>query len=221
MLTETWLNPSILNAELFNDNYVVYRRDREITELQKKKDGGGVLIAVSRKYNSQKIISWESSCEDLWVVIDLPSHNSVTKLALCGVYLPPPVHSQLLSSFVTNCSSILDKFDGKLSILGDFNLNAIDWTIVSGDYPSSTKVKHHSNLCNILIDFTYANNLRQCNTIKNHNDKVLDLVLTDLSPCTVKESCNVLCPIDPLHPALDISFKLVELDSLTLNTNNF
>lgn len=49
ILCETWLNSSILSSELFDDRFVVYRRDRETSNFRIKKEGGGVLIAVSKK----------------------------------------------------------------------------------------------------------------------------------------------------------------------------
>ncbi|CAB3251213.1 unnamed protein product [Arctia plantaginis] len=49
VLTETWLNSSVLSTELFDDRYVVYRRDRESSGFHPGKEGGGVLVAVSRR----------------------------------------------------------------------------------------------------------------------------------------------------------------------------
>lgn len=43
--TETWLNDSVYDRELFNSKYIVYRRDRETTSLGSKR-GGGVLVAI-------------------------------------------------------------------------------------------------------------------------------------------------------------------------------
>ena len=47
--TETWLNPSIFDAELEADDYTIYRRDRQ------KTIGGGVLIAVHKSINSTEL----------------------------------------------------------------------------------------------------------------------------------------------------------------------
>lgn len=56
ILCETWLNSSILSSELFDDRFVVYRRDRETSNFRIKKEGGGVLIAVSKKKLIQTVL---------------------------------------------------------------------------------------------------------------------------------------------------------------------
>lgn len=54
-LTETWLNTSVFDAELFNPNYTVYRVDRSPANSSKSK-AGGVLIAV-KSHIPSKIVS--------------------------------------------------------------------------------------------------------------------------------------------------------------------
>lgn len=46
-LTETWLNDSFHNNDLFDDHFMVWRRDRNY-ELTGQDFGGGVLVAVRR-----------------------------------------------------------------------------------------------------------------------------------------------------------------------------
>lgn len=46
--TETWLNASITDSEIFPSNYNVYRKDRE-------KTGGGVLVAISKIFLSSSV----------------------------------------------------------------------------------------------------------------------------------------------------------------------
>lgn len=65
IFTETWLNSSVFDSELFDSRYVVYRRDRESSGFHSKKDGGGVLVAVSARFQSVRLKSLESKCEDL------------------------------------------------------------------------------------------------------------------------------------------------------------
>jgi hypothetical protein len=42
--TETWLDPTITNRQIFPPNYNIYRKDRK-----GNKTGGGVLIAINDK----------------------------------------------------------------------------------------------------------------------------------------------------------------------------
>ncbi|OWR41402.1 putative endonuclease/reverse transcriptase [Danaus plexippus plexippus] len=72
LLTEPWLNGSVLDSEVFDGRYTIYRRDRETSiRSSHKKSGGGVLIAVSNKYFSSRSIDLESDCQDLWVSIQM------------------------------------------------------------------------------------------------------------------------------------------------------
>lgn len=202
ILTETWLNSSINSCELFDSRYVVYRRDREICSSSIKKDGGGVLIAVSQKYASQRIFEYESSCEDLWVSLNVSLCKSVKKLNICAIYLPPPVQQFTLNNFIVKCNSIIDSSESLTCIVGDFNLSSIDWLQVQ----NIANFCQTSRLSQELIDFCYTNNLTQINCIKNSKDKILDLVLLNV-PQSEVTSANGLCAADPLHPPLEIVLK--------------
>lgn len=63
----------------------------------------------------------------------------------------------------------------KISILGDFNLPAIKWTLTS-----DVAVPHkYGNIeSDALPNFSYLN-LKQFNTIKNNKDSILDLILSN------------------------------------------
>lgn len=67
-LTETWLSSSITDGELFEERYLVCRRDRDYNSTQQSK-GGGVLIAVRMEYKSACRIDWNYSAENVWVTI--------------------------------------------------------------------------------------------------------------------------------------------------------
>lgn len=101
VFTETWLNSGVHDNELFDDRYNVFRRDRESSGFHNKKDGGGVLIAVSKHLKSHRLHLCESDCEDLWVKIEMHDKTGKSKiLYICSVYLPPPVQQN-------NCIAIM------------------------------------------------------------------------------------------------------------------
>lgn len=87
VITESWLNESVMDAEILNDNYVIYRRDR-CTSDSSKHEGGGVLIAVLKSLNSTRKFELESLHEDIWVQIS--SNNN--KINICAIYLPLQCH---------------------------------------------------------------------------------------------------------------------------------
>ncbi|KAL4721600.1 hypothetical protein ACJJTC_002783 [Scirpophaga incertulas] len=63
--TETNLNESVHDSEMFASHFNVFRRDRHTTCITKY-DGGGVLIAVRDSFNVIRQANWESAVEDLW-----------------------------------------------------------------------------------------------------------------------------------------------------------
>ncbi|CAH2084629.1 unnamed protein product [Euphydryas editha] len=199
---KTWLKEDVVSSELFDIRYNVFRRDRQKSGLNLKKEGGGVLIAVSKKFTATAMRNWQSECEDLWVTVDIGTSSSI---AICVAYLPPPVQKQTLKHFMDNFNSVTEKLNKYHSIvIGDFNMGSIDWTQlqVAADLtvPSST----HSILFKDFLDFTHLNNLEQYNTVYNVNNKILDLVLADQLFCQVTEATVSLSKIDPHHPPLDI-----------------
>lgn len=218
ILTETWLNDSVSSRELFDDRYIVYRRDRVVSESGGKKDGGGVLIAILKSIKSIRKLDWESECEDLWVILDLPVSTSVCQLALCGVYLPPPVRSILLDHYVESCFKVLGGSNTYFCLVGDFNLGDINWDLVS----DSSCGYIPPGCCHSLLEMVYIHKLNQLNHIRNKSNRILDLVLTNLpiSVCSIEESCSVLSVIDPLHPALEISVAKVSENNLSYNLSN-
>lgn len=65
-ITESWLDSSISDSEYISDNYIVYRKDREKSEINATK-GGGVLIAVKKQitselYETKEMLPLECTC---------------------------------------------------------------------------------------------------------------------------------------------------------------
>lgn len=76
MLTETWLSETKFSAEFFDPKFTVYRKDRHSSMIQEEK-GGGVLIAINSKYDSEIISIGElESLEAICVKIALRSSNT-------------------------------------------------------------------------------------------------------------------------------------------------
>lgn len=218
VLTETWLNSSVLSSELFDGRYVVYRRDRESSGLVQGKEGGGVLIAVLKKINSKRVTQWESKCEDLWIVISSGNLPASRQIALCATYLPPPIQLSTLEHFINSCNIVFESCKNNMDILiiGDFNLSKIDWE----------RIDQHTINCNLpatckhFMDFINVCKLTQLNHIKNCSHRILDLVLSSLTSCDVSASTNNLVNIDRHHPPLNIDVNLPFKTRLPYVTNN-
>lgn len=216
VLTETWLKDSVFSSELFDSRYKVFRRDRETSGFHKAKDGGGVLIAVARNFTANRQCTWESDCEDLWVTVSV---TPKLKVAICAVYIPPPVHCHILEHFLDKYNMVSDKKDLHIILIGDFNLSSIDWSFVNGTTDSGTPAPPAMNtkINQTFIDFTHLNNLMQCNNVANVKNKILDLVLVDSLECTVAEAPKCLSKIDPYHPPLEIQLRYSSQNFLKLH----
>lgn len=184
-----------------------------------KKDGGGVVILVSKCLKSKMQLSWNSLSEDIWVTI---STQKSVKLHLCCVYLPPQTD---MSIYRAHCSKIIELTllypKDKFLIVGDYNLMGVKWL---------TKDKHFEPLYTSNLDFylevintMHLCNLHQYNGCINVNNRILDLVF-----CS--ENVNVTLCNDPIskidmhHMPIEITINfepVKELNSKQCNSYNF
>ncbi|CAG4949239.1 unnamed protein product [Colias eurytheme] len=209
IFTETWLCSGIFDSEIFDGKFTVYRRDRETSSLYRHKSiGGGVLVAVSNKLVSSRMHNWESNCEDLWVTIELQSQksNGHSLLKLCAVYLAPPIRVDVFDHFIDNCHTALERScDNFTLIVGDFNLPGINWVTQDNAPYLITSDTSTGYLKDRLIDFNALHNLQQYNNIQNFQNKILDLILSDISEIRVAQSSNPVREVDRFHPPLEIT----------------
>lgn len=210
VFTETWLCSGIYDSEMFDDNYRVYRRDRESSSHSNyKKMGGGVLIAVSNRFNSIRMHEWESNLEDLWIKIAFGSNDNRNYLKLCGVYLPPPVQSDIFEGFLENCCSVIHKNSESPTLLvGDFNLRSIDWIDNDTNQCLVPSPVSSGSLKNALFDFMSLHNLNQYNSVRNSQNKILDLLISDCEQINVNNCCTPIRAIDKFHPAIEFCLVL-------------
>lgn len=85
LITETWLKDSILDSELADNRYSVFRRDRG-------SHGGGVMALCSKRLCARARADWSSDqldLECLWITVEGHSLNSDRDLHIGLVYMPP------------------------------------------------------------------------------------------------------------------------------------
>ena len=214
-LTETWLNSNIFSEELFDDRYVVYRRDRETT-MSSSKEGGGVLAAVSKKLISSRKMMCESDYEDLWLVIK-PNNYSKFFMYLCIVYIPPSLPINDFNIQVSQMQNVYLKHvnaQTQFIAIGDFNLPEIQWasdlafnseTLSPTNYPTK-KARH-------LLDMFSICNFHQYNCLANNHGNILDLVLSDRKNLKIYPTVG-LSSADHHHPPFEIDMKLENIKYL-------
>ena len=170
-ITETWLNSSVENSEIFESGYSVFRRDRE-TSASKKQDGGGVLIALRQEYQAVLHPDWQSEAEDIWVSIYTENRG---KIHLCCVYLPPGDDNAFFC-FTSNLYRLFNTVSSDtVLICGDFNMPEMLW-VSKPDY-SHLIPQNPARKYNDLLDTFGFYGIMQFNYITNTNNKILDLIL--------------------------------------------
>lgn len=213
-LTETWLLEDIVDCELFDSRYCVWRRDRNYAQTNQTR-GGGVLIAVRKDLLTTYNHVWQSSAEDIWITITLkPKGNrgNSLKLNICTVYICKEncgnSFETQLGNFSIKLSEIIQSRPlEKFLVLGDFNVSSISWA------PSSNGLRAYNVSGEYLLEF--INNLNLCNldqynSVVNKYERILDLVLCN-DYVIVSGCLDPLVPEDPYHSALCIKVSFVEL----------
>jgi hypothetical protein len=93
--TETWLNDSVHNSEIFPPNYNIYRRDR--------RDGfGGVLIAVKADIVSEHL-DVEINTESVYTSITLEKGK---QLIVGALYRPPSSSIEYMDNMCTTLETL-------------------------------------------------------------------------------------------------------------------
>lgn len=216
-LTETNLNNSVFDSEVVDTRYNIFRRDRMDTCSQKR-EGGGVLLAVLKKFEVARQASWDSSLEDIWLTI-IPESRDSPRLNICVCYLPPDISCDKLEEFYAHCQKlILNDFpDDKFLLVGDFNTP--DYHTVSlNSLNISTNVSNPSRKCTLINELIALCNLTQCNHVTNTNGRLLDLVLSGFDGVTVGESF-CLSRLDKHHPAIVIEIPVFKVSKYLKRCN--
>lgn len=175
-LTETWLNGDYFSHELFDERYVVIRRDRCKATYKRRRRrrrknlrGGGVCVAVRKsEFKAIHQADWQSeSVEDIWVtLIDLKEQRTHLNCA----YIPGVTTTATFDSFFNGITErVTSLANDKVLILGDQNVPEF----FNSSLPRGSKF----DSLNELIDLC---GLTQLNSIPNRlSNTVLDLIFAN------------------------------------------
>lgn len=191
-ITETWLSSDFSSAEYFNPRmYSVYRRDRPFHQVGLSR-GGGVLLALKNN-----IVVTQLDLTELLNSLDLVDivGCKCTINSFCFyvyvIYISRTPTADTLETLLDYfCESHLHT--KHLLILGDFNI------------PNFANDLIDDTLSRLLINFANFLNLTQCNSVKNHQGKLLDLIFSNI-PCTITRDNIPFVAADAFHPALIIT----------------
>jgi exonuclease III len=194
-INETWFNDRIQDSEILNNNYDIYRNDRNNGKLYNKYKAGGVMIAVNnnkeKDIKKKNIISKPrnefNKGESVWIEVELVNKR---KLFIGCVYLPP---DNTNSTFSRNeqleqldeslhlVRSVM-KDNDELILCGDFNVPNITWP---RSFDANEKQKITPTLRSLytsddtdFLEITFKHGLSQHVCFKTRKENTLDLVFT-------------------------------------------
>ena len=78
--TETWIDNSIKDSQIFPRAYTIFWNDRNLS-------GCGVLIAVKHNYIATATPELQSECEIVWCKLELVGQKTIYR---CSYYNPRP-----------------------------------------------------------------------------------------------------------------------------------
>lgn len=229
ILTETWLHAGILDGEICDARYEVYRRDRSPIDSGKSL-GGGVLIATKQKLGARYSKITQGNTELLWVTI--PARNiggrtnhSAQDLHIAALYIPPDPH--MLPTHIDFFLSVFDSYFNQYPhhnylLIGDFNLPCIQWDLSGPTHAKKGSVEVY-NAGIRLTERTSLAGLTQFNLMPNHKGNILDLVFSNL-PLSMETITYPLVQADDHHPAFSFDINdliFVPLIECRKETRNF
>ncbi len=126
-ITESWLNNSISDDDLYIDGYNITRFDRD--DGKAIRGGGGILIytAIKAKRDFRHVAEWNLCCPDcewVWLTLNLPDTR---RTYICTLYRPPSGSVENFLNLLEN--KIMDIYSDEnadVLILGDMNINWSD-----------------------------------------------------------------------------------------------
>ena len=206
VLTETWLTSDISDREFIDERYFVFRFDRNRV-ASKKKDGGGVLIAVLRELKPSGILLSPPLDLPEHVIVKIPSHSNKYHL-LCATYIPPNTTEHIYINFLSALMSVFDHSHvDSIVLTGDFNLPQLHW-IKKSSFMECAASTPYSNISRSLLSICSQLNLRQYNDIINCNGRILDLFYCNTHSITQTVHIPLL-PIDTHHSPFYVQVQLV------------
>ena len=185
---ESKLSSSRSNAEIFPENYIVYRKDREDlkpvyglgqNEVEAK-EHGGVFIAVRNNVMCSRRPEFDSNCEIAWAQLQIPWGKDIY---LAAHYRHHPITSGLAEYQLDEFHSSLNKitknrdFPPNIVIAGDSNLPDVEWS--DPGYSIKTPAQWPKALNEKALDIIKEHGLQQMVMHPTRGDNILDTVFTN------------------------------------------
>ena len=157
-ISETWLKPTVTNAEINITNYSITRHDRT------DKTGRGTAICVRNgmPYRSRTDLQ-KNGNETCWIEIIRPNTKS---LFISSVYRPPDANVDNFIENLNNAISIIQE-NAEMILLGYFNV----------DYKRRSTAK--SRLQTLARTFSFEQLITSATRITDTNESIIDLIFVN------------------------------------------
>jgi len=121
IITESWFNSSINNAEYFSaEHFSVYRRDGGA-----ESPGGGVIVAVNKDFHSMHEVTLEdNTTETVWVKVAI---KGCKNLFIAGSYRAKVEDNDFLDAISTSLCGITSNSNNSVLLGGDYNFSGWNW----------------------------------------------------------------------------------------------
>ena len=136
VISETWLDESIHNAELSISGFTIYRVDRN------NRMRGGVCIYVRNEHSVSPVTSFSNSVVEILIL-----KNDILNGLMIGIYRPPDTKvyqwSNALGILNHNITSLQrNGIYGDIYIYGDMNFHLTNWNSANSTiYECSDSIK--------------------------------------------------------------------------------
>ena len=166
--SETWLSSIHKDGEIgdsqdFQENYNIFRKDRQ------NRKGGGVLLAVKKGINCDRVPELENNCECVWVKLIQPNGKN---LYVASIYRPTASDEHSIPEFRKSLELI--PRSASIFIAGDLNFPDVDWStklVQAG----SNNANVHGEFLDLLEDFM----LEQLVAEPTRHENILDLIISN------------------------------------------
>lgn len=229
LITETWLISGILDGEVSDSRYDVFRLDRNYA-VTKTTRGGGVMVLARRELGAFLLgnSSVTPPTDMIWVTVPAKSFNPSVggNLHIALVYISPDNNSlpQYVDNVIESVSYVFNSHkNDNFLIVGDFNMPNIQWSPHLGPLHMRRGPIETQLAGQLLLGEFNLLGFEQSNYSRNSFGNTLDLIFSNFS-ASVDTSQTSLVKEDTAHPTLLIdstNISLVPFEECSSTKYNF
>lgn len=211
---ESNLNSDFSDGEVNCAGFKTYRSDRN-AKTSKKASGGGVLIFVNDKIQSQCISLAEERVEQLFILCQF----NRTKFLVGGVYIPPQSSRESYTWHCASAENLCQQYpDLNMYLFGDYNLPNAVWS--NDEFGTMVQCPSGDPALEVARSFGYLK-FFQHNNIPNNRGVFLDLAFSNDRDLVVTKAGDLILDLSLHHTSYECSIVSPETLSNNLVYNEF